>query len=192
MKLFERRHDFPFLRWGEGFFLGLAFAATAAIAMPIKEPEVKIVKVPEVKVIEKPVVVNKPVYLSKHDQQQIKCMAENTYFEAAHEPYKGRIAVNNVVLNRVKDDRFPKTPCAVINQRTKRVCQFSWKCEGSKRIRDMEAYRKAKQIAEHVYIGNYKDITKGAQFYHADYVSPSWGRVFDRTTKIGAHIFYRG
>jgi len=192
MKLFTNTKDFPYLRWAEGFVLGLACAATAAIAMPTKEPEVKVVKVPEVKVIEKPVVVKKPVYLSQHDRQQIKCMAENTYFEAAHEPYKGRIAVNNVVLNRVKDKRFPKTPCAVINQKARGVCQFSWKCEGGKRIGDMAAYRKAKEIAEDVYLGNYGDVTKGAKFYHADYVSPSWGRVFDRTIKIGAHIFYRG
>ena len=119
-------------------------------------------------------------------------MAENTYFEAGHEPVKGRIAVNNVVLNRVKDDRFPDSPCAVINQRTGGVCQFSWKCEGGKRIGDWAAYRKAKEIAENVYLGNYRDVTGGAQFYHADYVRPSWARVFDRTTKIGAHIFYEG
>lgn len=192
MRLFERGHDLQLLKITQGFFLGLACAATAAYAMPTQEPEVRVIEKPVVKVIEKPVEVKKPVYLSRHDQQQIKCMAENTYFEAAHEPYKGRIAVNNVVLNRVKDDRFPKTPCAVINQRARGVCQFSWKCEGGKRIRDMEAYRKAKEIAENVYLGNYKDVTKGAQFYHADYVSPRWGRVFDRTTKIGAHIFYRG
>lgn len=192
MKLFTNTKDFPYLRWAEGFVLGLACAATAAIAMPNKQPDVKIIKVPEIKVIEKPVVVKKPVYLSQYDKQQIQCMAENTYFEAGHEPVKGRIAVNNVVLNRVKDKRFPKTPCAVINQKARGVCQFSWKCEGGKQIGDWAAYRKAKEIAENVYLGNYKDVTKGAKFYHADYVSPSWGRVFDRTTKIGAHIFYRG
>jgi spore germination cell wall hydrolase CwlJ-like protein len=192
MKLFENRKDFPYLRWAEGFLIGLALAATASATIPQKEPEVKIIKVPEVKVIEKPVVVNKPVYLTKHDKQQIQCMATNTYFEAGHEPIKGRIAVNNVVMNRAKDDRFPSTPCGVINQKSRGVCQFSWKCEGGKRVRDWAAYRKAKEIAENVYLGNYSDVTRGAKFYHADYVSPSWGRVFDRTTKIGAHIFYRG
>jgi spore germination cell wall hydrolase CwlJ-like protein len=192
MKLFENRKDFPYLRWVEGFCLGIVLAAGAAVAMPTKEPEVKIIKVPEIKVIEKEKIVNKPVYLSANDRKQIQCMAENTYFEAGHEPVKGRIAVNNVVLNRVEDKRFPKTPCGVINQRTARVCQFSWKCEGGKRIRDNAAFAKAKEIAEHVYIGNYGDVTHGAQFYHADYVSPSWGKVFDRTTKIGAHIFYKG
>ena len=95
-------------------------------------------------------------------------------------------------MNRAKDNRFPSTPCGVINQRASGVCQFSWKCEGGKRIRDGVAFAKAKEIAEHVYLGNYGDVTRGAKFYHADYVSPGWGRVFARTTKIGAHIFYRG
>ncbi len=192
MKLFENRKDFPYLRWAEGFVIGVVAVTGVALATPTKEPEVQIVKVPVVQVIEKEKIVNKPVYLSKYDKKQIQCMAENTYFEAGHEPVKGRIAVNNVVLNRAKDDRFPSTPCGVINQRTSRVCQFSWKCEGGKRIRDGVAFAKAREIAEHVYLGNYGDVTKGAKFYHADYVNPSWGRVFDRTTKIGAHIFYRG
>ena len=192
MKLFETRKDFPYLRWAEGFVIGVIAVTGVALATPTKQPEVQIVKVPVVQVIEKEKVVKEPVYLSKYDKKQIQCMAENTYFEAGHEPVKGRIAVNNVVLNRAKDDRFPSTPCGVINQRTARVCQFSWKCEGGKRIRDGVAFAKAKEIAEHVYLGNYGDVTRGAKFYHADYVSPGWGRVFARTTKIGAHIFYKG
>lgn len=191
MAIFEKLEDFPFLRWGEGFCFGVIAALIIAI-IAYKGPEIKYVKVPEVKVIEKPVVVKKPVYLSKYDRQQIQCMATNTYFEAGHEPVKGRIAVNNVVMNRANDKRFPSTPCGVINQKARGVCQFSWKCEGGKQVRDWAAFRKAKEIAEHVYLGNYGDVTGGAKFYHADYVRPGWGRVFDRTTKIGAHIFYRG
>lgn len=176
-----------------GLILSVVAVTGVAFATPTEEQPVEVAKATtEVKALEKKPVVEAPVQLTAHDKQQIQCMTENTYFEAAHEPYRGRIAVNNVVMNRVKDSRFPKTPCAVINQRTRRVCQFSWKCEGGKRVGDRSAYREARQIAEKVYLGNYGDVTRGAQFYHADYVSPSWGRVFDRTTKIGAHIFYRG
>jgi len=192
MKLFENKEDFPYLRWTEGFCVGLILILILAIAIPTKEPEVKIIKIPITKIIEKQIIVKEAVYLNQHDKQQIRCMADNTYFEAGHESTEGKIAVNNVVLNRVKDKRFPKTPCAVINQKARGVCQFSWKCEGGKRIADISAYRKATAVAEDVYLGNYTDVTKGAKFYHADYVRPSWGRVFDRTTKIGAHIFYRG
>jgi spore germination cell wall hydrolase CwlJ-like protein len=187
MQIFNQTKRFTYRRWGEGFALGALFMMTTAAAMPPKIVEVE-------KVVEKPIVtVEKvPVYVTDHDKQQINCMAENAYFEAVGEPIKGVIAVNNVVMNRVEDKRFPNSPCGVINQRTKRVCQFSWKCEGGKRIRDWDKYKQIKEVTESVYLGNTKDVTKGAQFYHADYVSPSWSRVFNRTTKIGAHIFYRG
>lgn len=143
-----------------------------------------------VKVVEKTVKV--PVYLNENDRRQIACMAENTYFEAGFESKQGKIAVNNVVMNRVNDKRFPKTPCGVVAQKAQGVCQFSWKCQHRKRVVDVDAYSEAKKIAEHVYLGNYGDVTGGAKFYHAAYVRPGWSRVFDRTTRIGAHIFYRG
>ena len=187
MSLLAKLKSIPRSRWIEGFFIGVIIASLWVAVSPAKT-----VQVEKVKVIEKPVIVKQPVYLTKADRQQIACMAENAYFEAGHEPTKGIIAVNNVVMNRVEDKRFPKTPCGVINQRTGRVCQFSWKCEGRKRIADWAAFRRAKEIAEHVYIGNYGDVTGGAQFYHANYVRPHWSRVFDRTTQIGAHIFYEG
>ena len=188
MRLFDKIEGFPW-KWVAGF--GIAIIAFLALVIFIREnPVIRYVKVPEVKVIEKKVIVKKPVYLSRHDRQQIQCMAENTYFEAGHEPIAGRIAVNNVVLNRVRDNRFPKTPCGVINQRSRGVCQFSWKCEGHKRIGDRAAFAAAKQIAEHVYLGNYGDVTGGSKFYHAYYVNPHWRLA--RVTRIGAHIFYRG
>lgn len=187
MKLFEQRKDFPYLYWAQGFFIALVLSVTAAAAMPPQIVEVE-------KVVEKPVIkVEKvPVYLNAYDRNQIKCMTENAYFEAKGEPKKGIIAVNNVVLNRVEDKRFPSSPCGVINQRTRRVCQFSWKCESGKRIHDWSKYNEIKNIAEDVYLGNVGDVTNGAKFYHAEYVKPSWARVFRKTAKIGAHIFYRG
>jgi spore germination cell wall hydrolase CwlJ-like protein len=35
------------------------------------------------------------------------------------------------------------------------------------------------------------DITDGALFYHADYVTPSWAKIKQKTTEIGDHIFYK-
>jgi spore germination cell wall hydrolase CwlJ-like protein len=189
-KLFEQKVDFPYLQWGMGFIIGCMLILL--ISMFIPDPEPKIIKVRVVQYVEKPVVVRKPVYLNRFDKQQIQCLAENAYFEAGNQSKKGMIAVTNVVMNRVKDKRFPGTPCAVVNQKARGVCQFSWVCEGGKTIRDWTQYRQARNVAEQVYLRNVRDVTGGAKFYHADYVSPSWGRVFDRTTKIGAHIFYRG
>jgi spore germination cell wall hydrolase CwlJ-like protein len=187
MKLFNNVRDVPYRRWAEGFLLGAFATMSVAASTPVQTVEVE-------KIVEKPVVrIEKvPVYLNQNDRTQIQCMTENAYFEAKGEPTKGIIAVNNVVLNRVNDNRFPNTPCGVINQRTKRVCQFSWKCERGKRVRDWNKYNEIRGIVENVYLGNTSDVTRGAKFYHADYVKPYWSKVFQKTTKIGAHIFYRG
>ena len=188
MKLFEKIEGFPLLRWAEGFCIGIMLAIGVSLLIP--DPKPQIIKVPEVKVIEKPVVVKKPVYLSANDKRQIQCLAENAYFEAGNQSKKGKVAVTHVVMNRVKDKRFPKSACAVVYQKSRGVCQFSWVCEGKKRVRDMAMFADARRAAEDVYLGNVRDVTHGAKFYHANYVNPNWG--LKRVTQIGAHIFYRG
>jgi len=193
MNLFKQIEDFPHLLRGEGFVLGILFTIIIAMWVPSKT-EIKYVRVPEIKliekVIEKPIVVKKPIYVSSRDKQQIQCLAENAYFEAGNQTAKGKIAVTNVVMNRVKDERFPKTACAVVHQKSHGVCQFSWVCEGNKRIRDRSLFAESKRIAENVYLGNTRDVTRGAKFYHANYVFPNWNMT--RVAQIGAHIFYKG
>lgn len=189
-QLIEKQEKYGFLKWGEAALIAAIGFILMAAMQP--KPEPQIVKVPVPQVIEKEVVVKVPVKLSSHDERQIQCLAENAYFEAGNQSTKGKIAVTNVVMNRVKDKRFPDTPCAVINQKARGVCQFSWVCEGKKKIRDWAMYNRARKAAEAVYLKNVGDVTRGAKFYHADYVSPSWGRVFKRTVVIGDHIFYRG
>lgn len=185
MVLFKQARDFPLLRWGEGFCLGMIAMLIAAVFTP---PE--IVRVPVLRIVEKPVVVKQPYYLNAYDRKQIACMATNTYHEAGNQSMKGKIAVNNVVMNRVKDPRFPNTPCAVVYEKTGGTCQFSWVCEGNKTIRNRQMYAASKYAAEQVYLKNVGDVTNGAKFYHATYVNPDWG--FKKIAQIGAHIFYRG
>lgn len=191
-QLIEKQENYGFLRWFEGLFVALV--AFILIAATYPKPETQFIKVPVTQVIEKEVVKVQrvPVKLDANDQRQIQCLAENAYFEAGNQTTKGKIAVTNVVMNRVSDKRFPDTPCAVVNQKARGVCQFSWVCEGKKRIRDWAQFREARRVAEQVYLKNIGDVTGGAKFYHADYVMPRWAYVFDRTKKIGAHIFYRG
>jgi spore germination cell wall hydrolase CwlJ-like protein len=191
-QLIEKQENWEWLKWGEGFLIGLIVMLLVSLMIPNEKPETKIVHVPVTKVIEKEVVKKVPVKLNNYDKRQIQCLAENAYFEAGNQSTKGKIAVTNVVMNRVKDSRFPDSPCAVVNQKAGGVCQFSWVCEGKKKIRDWAVYSRARKVAEDVYLKNVGDVTRGAKFYHADYVSPSWGRVFKRTTVIGDHIFYKG
>ena len=69
--------------------------------------------------------------LAKEDKE-LACMVEAIYFEARSEPLHGKIAVGNVILNRVQSDFFPHLICEVVHQAryfenkiVKNQCQFS-------------------------------------------------------------------
>jgi N-acetylmuramoyl-L-alanine amidase len=130
--------------------------------------------------------------LTKDAKKQIDCLADNIYHEAGYEPQQGKIAVALVTLNRVQDPRYPKDICSVVKQKVNYTCQFTWICENKHTNRDKFAYEQAREVALHVY-ANYEqitDITKGALYYHADYVRPNW-KGLEKTTVIGRHIFYK-
>jgi spore germination cell wall hydrolase CwlJ-like protein len=129
--------------------------------------------------------------LTKDAKRQVDCLADNIYHEAGYEAEKGKVAVALVTLNRVEDPRFPKDICGVVKQKTQGMCQFSWFCTEVKTKKGSEAYQSAKDVALYVY-ANYEklhDITKGALYYHADYVNPGWK--LQKTVTIGRHIFYK-
>ena len=201
MKLFDQVEGFPYLRWVEGFCIGVIVVILFGLLMP--DPKPQIIKVPEVKVIEKPVIVKKPVYLSANDRHQIQCLAENAYFEAGNQSTKGKVAVTHVVMNRMKDDRFPKSACAVVHQKSRGVCQFSWVCDGKAKRNLYKLKNEDEKIAwaEAIALANellmeyndLEDVTKGATFFHAHYVKPDWSRwkKIERTVRIDDHIFYR-
>lgn len=126
------------------------------------------------------------------NNRELKCLADNIYFEAGNQSTQGKLAVAAVTINRVKSPKFPKSVCAVVYQRTKRVCQFSWVCEGNKSIRSAQQYSESKKVAEKVLLSgaNHGILGRNVLFYHADYVNPRWN--LKRVAKIGDHIFYAG
>lgn len=121
-------------------------------------------------------------------KQDLECLAEALYFEARGEGTQGQRAVAEVILNRVDHPRFPKTVCGVVNQRG----QFSYKGRVSPRIHETGAYARVKNVAIAALAGAApRTLTNGATYFHTGGVRPSWSRRFERTTRIGAHIFYR-
>lgn len=134
-------------------------------------------------------------FLNAAEKKQVDCLTENIYYEALGESHQGQVAVGLVTLNRVKSNVFPDTVCGVVHQKTKHdnktVCQFSWLCRDKLIIKQTKLYEAIRDIALYVYFNHYiiEDLTKGAIYYHADYVSPGWSRL-QKTTKIGRHIFY--
>ncbi len=132
------------------------------------------------------------------------CLAQNIYFEAANQPLAGRIAVANVVLNRVDDGQFPNTICGVIYQAKLKQnwkgnmvpvlhkCQFSWYCDGkSDEPTDSKTWMKAIRLADRILDETYTDITENALWYHADHVDPYWNDYLEQTVEINNHIFYK-
>ena len=151
-------------------------------------------------------------YLDK----QATCLAKNMYYEARSQGLAGQLAVSLVVLNRVKDKRYPNTICEVVHQgpvreswktkgknvpesqRTyypiKHRCQFSWYCDGaSDEPKEPTTYNQLYDMALNLVYGDITvvDITEGATHYHADYVFPSWRKTKTKTIEIEDHIFYR-
>ena len=128
--------------------------------------------------------------------RQLKCMADNIYYEAATEPAEGKLAVGIIVMNRVAHPSFPKDPCQVIYQRNifyqVAVCQFSWFCDGSVGSRPINQtqYNESMEAAKMVLLEGFRlPSLKDALFYHASYVNPGWDK--KQVAKIGNHIFYK-
>ena len=48
--------------------------------------------------------------------EALVCLALNIYHEARDQPFIGQVAVAQVVMNRVHDDRYPNTVCEVVKQ----------------------------------------------------------------------------
>ncbi len=139
-----------------------------------------------------------PDYLDSLDtaagDAQWQCLSEALYFEARGESVKGQFAVAEVILNRVDSNRFPSTPCRVINQGTGRYlqCQFTYTCDGYRdRISEKVVWRQVGKVARLMLDGKERELTFGATHYHTKAVRPRWSRVFPRTASIGAHYFYR-
>mgnify|MGYP003126216141 FL=1 len=129
------------------------------------------------------------------------CLALNLYHEARGEPVVGQIAVSQVVLNRVKDDRYPNTVCGVVRQAQYskingklllKRCQFSWFCDGrSDRPKDVKAFKWSYKLSKRILAGEFSDLVHGATHYHSVKVNPKWRIQKKRVTKIGDHIFHR-
>jgi spore germination cell wall hydrolase CwlJ-like protein len=126
--------------------------------------------------------------------RNLDCLALNIYHEARGEPFEGKIAVGQVVMNRVGDPDFPPQVCQVVKQggeRTRDRCQFSWWCDGrSDRPDDLKAWTESKGLAKKILAGAIEDPTRGALWYHADHVNPGWDMDVIRQGKIGRHVFY--
>lgn len=133
-----------------------------------------------------------PITMAEREKQ-LSCLAKNIYFEAAQEPFEGKVAVAQVTINRAESGKFPNDICNVVYQKNviygKIICQFSWYCENGPQIRSNALYQESMEVAKKVLLENFRlPSMKNAYYYHADYVNPNWN--LPKIAKIGRHIFY--
>lgn len=129
------------------------------------------------------------------DQEELRCLALNIYWEARAGSLEDRWAIAHVTLNRVASPDFPDSICEVVQQGgalPEGGCQFSWWCDGrSDTPFEEEAWREARRLAQRALTAPLPDPTGGALFFHNDSVEPAWAEEKQRLRQIGAHIYYR-
>jgi spore germination cell wall hydrolase CwlJ-like protein len=135
-------------------------------------------------------------FVSVEDRtRQLACLTKNIYWESASEPFEGKVAVAQVTMNRVASGKFAPDVCGVVYQKNmvlgKEVCQFSWMCDGSPKIRPIYPahWKESEEVAKKVLLEGFRlPSLKTALYFHADYVKTQWGK--PQVAKIGRHIFY--
>ena len=138
--------------------------------------------------------------VSSAQADEMDCLVEALYHEARSEEIVPMIAVGNVIMERVRSERFPNTVCEVVHQGKYwkyapilNQCQFSYWCDGKpEKFNDMEALYKSMEGASMVFQGIVLKQTMGATHYHASYVRPFWSLSsrFKLLEQVGTHLFY--
>jgi len=118
--------------------------------------------------------------------RDLTCLAGAIYYEAKGEPLSGQLAVAEVILNRTKSGRFPKSICSVVTQ----PGQFSFVRGGEvPAIGNNAHYRTAVAVARVAMSDSWDSPAPDAMYFHARRVAPGWRMT--KVAAIGNHVFYR-
>jgi N-acetylmuramoyl-L-alanine amidase len=128
---------------------------------------------------------------------ELRCLAENIYFEARGESLDGQYAVAEVTMNRLRSPYFPKTICDVVHDtrwdplRRRFVAHFSWTQMDPRSDPWGPAWQEAIAVATAVAGDAYMPQVPDALYYHASNVQPYWASPKRIVATIGNHVFYR-
>jgi Cell Wall Hydrolase len=122
------------------------------------------------------------------------CLARAVYYEARGEAVEGQMAVAQVILNRARSHKWPKSICGVVNQGIERgeKCQFSFACFSHLTEPSGDLWEQAKTVAEQAVAGQawLRELIE-ATHYHTTAVAPVWKAGLVELATIGTHVFYR-
>ena len=125
---------------------------------------------------------NSETEVSADNNDQVYWLAKAIHAEARGEPYKGKVAVGAVILNRVNSPKFPNTVYGVIYQKG----QFSSVKDGQIDLKpNQEAYKAARQAI------NGDDPSQNALYFYNPIIAKTlwWLTTREKTVQIGEHVF---
>lgn len=115
-------------------------------------------------------------------------LAKIIHAEAAGEPYSGKVAVGNVILNRVNSSKFPNSIYNVIFEYYKGIPQFSPVADGTiYNTPSSESIRAAQDALNGV-----RPVGDATYFFNPNKAAGTWIiKNKQYVKKIGRHVFYR-
>jgi spore germination cell wall hydrolase CwlJ-like protein len=117
------------------------------------------------------------------DAKEVDCIAKVVVHEAGNQPFAGKVAVAQVIRNRLDDGRFGATACSVVNQPR----QF-FNTNTYFPNRETKIWKEAVQIATDTLNRRGAEVVPGALYFNS--VGGGMpGR--KRLGQIGGHVFYR-
>jgi len=121
---------------------------------------------------------------SAYSEEELLWLARITMVEAGYEPYEGQLAVANVILNRVKDPRFPNTIYDVIHA----PGQFPPALNG--KLQDVQPSESVWKAVRAAAAG--ENNVPGAVYFHNPKVTSGgfWNSLTE-VAKIGNHRFLK-
>lgn len=122
----------------------------------------------------------------KHHDTDEMCLAKNIYYEAGVESYKGKLAVGQVTINRLKTHKWGDTICKVVFAPS----QFSWTITKKDKPQG-DMWDDSRKAARALLAGKKLKVLKDAQYYHTNYIeTPVWADKKAMIMQLGQHIFY--
>ncbi|MBM7704726.1 cell wall hydrolase [Metabacillus iocasae] len=106
--------------------------------------------------------------------------------EAKGEPYEGKVAVANVVLNRVDSPEFPNSITDVIKQKIPNGAYAFTPVQNG--AIDAPASEESKRAVQEALVAK-KRSTESLYFYNPDIATSDWIRTREIVQTIGNHVF---
>ena len=120
---------------------------------------------------------------------ELICLATCVFYEARGESVDGQLAVAEVVLNRVRSNRYPDDICSVVNQSKQYSFTPDGKSDDLLEEPEEEAVVRAILVASEVLNGYGLGITS-THYHTTDIIPPYWAQFYDYDGKLGDHMFY--